>query len=344
MMVVNHVRRARSHRTHRRSGIFYLEYLREIVAVVFLLGMVSAGLQKIDPPTEQAATSASKTPVYNLGFVGNHHQFWLHGLHDGIVETDLESMEAQRSVVSKVLGPGAVVRGGQTHITTVVADCLGRLCIVRDDEVLVQYDARPERKSFPSVDISEDGNTVFGMLSEGGMLRWTWNGEEFKESRYELPGRHETMKLSDDGRWLAISTDIATVVIWDVQQETAVKTISEKSERVSQMCWSRDSSSLVLASDDGRIRLWNLAKDEKIWDVKADVLSCLALNFSQDDTRLVTGGFDKTVRVWDTSRGTLLQEFTGHTGPVRAIEHHPTEPLIISAGLDGQVRCWSVNQ
>lgn len=345
MMVINAQRTNRSRRNHRRSGVFCLEYLREIVAVVFLLGLVSAGLQKIDPATnEPSATTSSKTPIYNLGFVGDQHQFWWHGLHDGIIESDLTSIEDQRSVVSKVMGPGAVVRGGHINITTVVADCLGRLMIVRDDEVHVQCDVRPERKSFPSVDVSKDGNTVFGMLNEGGIVCWTWNGEGFTETRHDLPGRHETIRLSDDGRWLAISTDITTVMIWDVQQEAVVKIIAEKTERVSQMCWSHDSEYLVLASDDGRIRLWNMVRDQKLWDVKADVLSCLALSFSPDDSRLVTGGFDKIVRIWDTAQGAMLSEYSGHTGPVRAIAHHPTEPLIISAGLDGLVRSWDVSQ
>lgn len=329
--------------SHPRRGVFFLEYLREIAGVVVLLGMISAGLQKMNPQAKQAATVECSAPVYNLGFAGHDQRFWMHGLHEGVTELDLDSISERRNPLSRTIGPCDVARNGEESITTAIADSLGRLMIFRNEQAMVFHDGRVDRKSFPSVDVSMDGNTVVGMMHEGGFLVWKWNGEQFDEQYVEMPGRHETIRLSDDASQLALSTDHSRIVFWDLHENRIVKTVSTYGPRISQLCWSHDGKLLATADDEGAVKLWESVTGEKVWQTSADDLSCLALCFSPDDSQLITGGFDEIIRVWDIRQGTMVREFTGHTGPVRTLAYHPTQPLIVSGSLDGSVRTWVAN-
>lgn len=329
---------------HRRAGLLCLGYLREILGGACLLGGIIAGLQKMEPASAPEAAANLSGPIYNVGFVGVTDQFWIQGLHRGLIHTDLGSSEDTHELIYPINGPGTVARGGREIVTTAIADCLGQLIIVRGDDLLVQFDASKEGRSFPTVDVSADGSVVVGMLNEGGFIRWTWNGSTFEMQRWTLPGPHETLVLSADGGMLAISQNNSQVQIWNLPENRITRTTNVGSQRVSQLQWSHQGDRLATASDDGFLRLWDVSTGALCWETQADTLSCLTLSFSSDDARIVTGGFDKVAREWDVATGRKVSEFHGHTGPVRSVAYHPELPLLVTAGLDGQLRRWKLKR
>jgi WD40 repeat protein len=141
---------------------------------------------------------------------------------------------------------------------------------------------------------------------------------------------HPTTAIATDppGR-LLVSSNQATVDVWDLGRGQRVRSLTGHSQWVTSLAISPNGQTLASGSLDGTINLWNLATGELQGTLLADQVSVLA--FSPDGTTLASGSrFVRAVgtkvfhpiQMWDVATGQRLTTIDAGE-PVTAIAFSP---------------------
>ena len=200
-----------------------------------------------------------------------------------------------------------------------------------------------------------------------GHTVYLWNSSTTKISqlcRVSEPGDYiSSVKLSADGRKLAVGTNSSQVRLYDVPTLKLERVMEGHLQRVGSLAWSPTTGS-VLASG---------SRDALVFthDVRApthyqSVLAChrqevCGLAWSGDGKQLASGGNDNLLCIWDAaragssaSRAALGSSFLANSSPryqlkshcaaVKALAWHPRRPQLLASGggtADGRICFWN---
>ena len=189
-----------------------------------------------------------------------------------------------------------------------------------------------------AISISGDSKTV-AVASRDGMVR-LWNlGEEKFELRHELECRSESVNdcdLSQDGGLLATCDDDASVILWNAEKGTLLRTLYGHTGKVFSVSFDADDQQLVSGGDDRTVKVWQLS-GELHENYKGHFERVSDVIFRSDGTGLVSAAHDDTVRVWNRDSMPCVANFPVHTDTVWSADISSDGSLIASGSEDGTI-------
>jgi WD40 repeat protein len=333
-------------RAHSRGGWIVLEYLRECVCLVLLLGAAMVTLQRLTPtesPSAAAlAVAANRSPIYSLGFSDNGQALWLNRLREGLVMLELDNgCESDRLQLRDTSLIDADMSAGSPTSAAVVTD-RGAANWFLAAEGGTTLDLKPEEGLIADIKVQGDGQVVVAVTNSGTIATWTRTDDGPALRLDRAAGALTLLELSPDGEWSAIIADNCELLIHHRATGRIVRRWRTDHVHCSALAWSPDGRQLATGGKGGLVQVWERSTGRKVWDAKGDILAPSAVRFSQDGQRLACGGFDRVVRLFDAASGRLEATLAAHSGPVRALAFHPDGQRLLSGGLDGQVFEWSL--
>ena len=106
------------------------------------------------------------------------------------------------------------------------------------------------------------------------------------------------IRFSQDGRWLAVAGESATVYVWDVVTGEAFPQLSGQSGHVLAIAFLPNSHRIVSGEIGGQLRVWDFRTGELSFEMKAHNDRITLLATSNDGRQLITGSYDNTIRFW----------------------------------------------
>jgi WD40 repeat protein len=163
-----------------------------------------------------------------------------------------------------------------------------------------------------------------------------------------LAGRRSgawSVAVSPDGGLLAVGTDSAGVLLWDLAA-AQVRWWSNKAAVVRSLAFSSDGR-LLAAAEGSRVQVWDVQSGEKMALLKGHTKQVASVAFSPRSTAeratLLSGGPDATVRVWDVNRACERAVFTWPIDDVRAVAFAPDGMTAAAGGSNGTVVVWDLD-
>ena len=112
-------------------------------------------------------------------------------------------------------------------------------------------------------------------------------------------GRVTRLAFAADSRTLALATDSAAIMLWDVAEASPRATVAWPSGPALFLVFSPDGKTLAAGGEDAEVRLWGTSsgKLEATLHGHTDAIDWIA--FSRDGRSLFTASRDTTLRVWN---------------------------------------------
>lgn len=151
------------------------------------------------------------------------------------------------------------------------------------------------------------------------------------------------IKWSGDGAYLSIGFSDGDVQIWDVEEQTKLRSMGGHSARVGVMSW--DKHILSSGCRDGSI--WNhdvRIADHKVSEFNNHVAEVCGLEWRADGSQLASGGNDNIVNIWDARSSTPKFTKTNHKAAVKALSWCPWQLNLLSTGggsQDKHIHFWN---
>jgi WD40 repeat protein len=151
------------------------------------------------------------------------------------------------------------------------------------------------------------------------------------------------LRISPDGKLLALGDDEGLVRIIRLQNFEVVATIPAHSKRISDLDFSPDSRTLLSAGRDGLLRFWDLATSppSRVRELKApgSIPYSAKMNLSLPDRFILMGDREGRVIAWDLKRNHIITNTQFHHGPVHSVAYRPNgNGTFLSGAGDGELK------
>lgn len=153
-----------------------------------------------------------------------------------------------------------------------------------------------------------------------------------------------SVKWSGDG-YLAIALSGGSVQIWDVEQQTKLRSMGGRSARVGVMAW--DKHILSAGGRDGNI--WHhdvRVQQHKVAELNGHSAEVCGLAWRSDGLQLASGGNDNVVQIWDCRSSNPQFTKTNHTAAVKALSWCPWQSSLLASGggsQDKHIHFWNTS-
>ncbi|PVU85831.1 hypothetical protein BB559_006752 [Furculomyces boomerangus] len=152
-----------------------------------------------------------------------------------------------------------------------------------------------------------------------------------------------SVKWSDDGSYLSVSTSNGDIQIWDSQTNTKVRTMTGRQSRVSSLSWNNH----ILSSGCRDGAIWHhdvrIAK-HKVAELISHTGDVCGLKWRSDGALLASGGNDNLVNIWDIRSSVPKFTKSNHTAAVKAIGWCPWQLNLLATGggtNDKHIHFWN---
>jgi WD40 repeat protein len=110
-----------------------------------------------------------------------------------------------------------------------------------------------------------------------------------------------SLAFSPNGKILAFGDESGNVVLYDMQKEEEIRTLTSHAARVTDIEFSNNDKLMVTTSTDGTANIWNIDNLNDLPTILNDHDDWVwGASFSPDNEHLVTASKDSYVRVWPT--------------------------------------------
>ena len=177
-----------------------------------------------------------------------------------------------------------------------------------------------------------------------GSAVYLWSACTSRVSRLCDLGEETVTSVSWSSRagHLAVGNSKGEILLWDVQDDSLIRTFSGHGSRVGSLAWNGNDV-LATGSRDHNI----LLRDPRSQSNYSDKLvghkqEVCGLKWSFDDQLLASGGNDNKLLVWQDRR--ISSKFSGHQAAVKAIGWSPHQHGLLTSGggtADRTIRFWN---
>ena len=168
-----------------------------------------------------------------------------------------------------------------------------------------------------------------------------------------LPGfKHwvDEVSVSENGI-LAAQEFLGRIVIWNLDEETAIDELNCNRQAVHDVAISPDGGIVAASGPGGTIRVWRINEDGKFQSEDATRTQYQVLHghsgpvyslcFSQDSKLLFSGGADAKVICWDLQAIRASEEFVKFRSLPVCADFAVNQELVVTGGTDGIVSLWN---
>lgn len=193
-----------------------------------------------------------------------------------------------------------------------------------------------------AVALTPDGKRA--VTASGRVLQvWDLAGERLLR---ELQGGHgddiTALAIVRQGRQIVSASKDRSLVLWDLQDCSALKTLQGHTGPVYALAEAADRGQVLSASEDKRICVWTLSTGDMPCVLEEHVAPVHALAVSGAGHQVVSGSDDGEVKVWDLELAAVRHRLEGHQSPVRAAAAVPGVARAITASDDAAIRVWDL--
>lgn len=176
---------------------------------------------------------------------------------------------------------------------------------------------------------------------------YIWNGNTGSSSSLMETAMNtyiSSVKWSADGGFVAIGTGNGDVEVWDIEDQTKVRTMRGHESRVGVMSWSQ--AILSTGAQSGNIFNHDVRiADHKIAELNGHTSELCGLEWRADGAQLASGGNDNLVNIWD-ARLLAAPRWTktNHNAAVKALVWCPWQSNLLATGggnHDGCIHFWN---
>jgi WD40 repeat protein/uncharacterized coiled-coil protein SlyX len=130
--------------------------------------------------------------------------------------------------------------------------------------------------------------------------------------------------------------------LWDLERQTKIREYPGHSFLVLNIDVSKDGKYAASASADHTVRVWNVETGEQLATLTGHRHRVNAVAISRDGQRVLSADSSGTLRYWHVDRQETLREFEGHVGPVRDVAISPDGRIGLTGGEDATLRFWQL--
>jgi WD40 repeat protein len=160
-------------------------------------------------------------------------------------------------------------------------------------------------------------------------------------------GAIRDLKLSPDGKWLAIAGDQGTTV-WNLASDSLQS--SREGVKGWSIAFSPDGTRLAapctatksVASTKDTVQVWDVATSKALLSLTGHKINVASLAFSPNGQLVATGGHDNSIRLWDAAAGAERFVLESHLTAVSSLAFSPEGRTLASGGSDGTLKLWHV--
>jgi len=155
--------------------------------------------------------------------------------------------------------------------------------------------------------VSEQNRKVYAGTDQGVVQMWDANMDESYLVIPELY-RINSLTISPNKKMLAIGREKGDAIIWDLENEKLIRTISGHQSAIMDLDFSPNNELLLTASRDGTSRVFEINNPRKlpmVFDDHNDWVMTAA--FDHSGTRAITGSKDGLIRIWELDMGVLAE-------------------------------------
>ena len=167
----------------------------------------------------------------------------------------------------------------------------------------VSVAAPPGRVNFSAV-VSRNAGFLAASLSDNVVRLWALPSGQLLHDLDAKADPATKLRLSDDGRLLAIASKSGTIKVWDIASWEVRYEFAVSSTRV--LAISPDKRLLAIVTDHDK-QIWELPTQKRlaVLHTPFDCYCLMYLAFSLDDTMLASTDGDTSIRIYDARTGTL---------------------------------------
>jgi cell division cycle protein 20 (cofactor of APC complex) len=153
-----------------------------------------------------------------------------------------------------------------------------------------------------------------------------------------------SVRWSPDGAYVSIGLGTGDVQIWDVEEQTRLRTMSGHDSRVAVMSWNKHT--LSTGSRSGNIFNHDVRiAQHKTAELLSHTSEVCGLEWRADGAQLASGGNDNLVNIWDARQMTTPKfSKTNHKAAVKALAWCPWQNNLLATGggsFDKKIHFWN---
>lgn len=154
------------------------------------------------------------------------------------------------------------------------------------------------------------------------------------------------VKLSPDGRFIAVSRTGNNAKLIDFATGRIYKTLRGHDNMVLSLAFSKDGKYLATGGVDGKAIVWEVESGEKVREISfPDKREAIySVDISDDNTLLATASWGGYVMIWDIATGERITAVSPHERTaVYKVKFMPGAVYFISAGLDKNLKLIEID-
>jgi WD40 repeat protein len=192
--------------------------------------------------------------------------------------------------------------------------------------------------------VFSDQGALFSASADKSIKQWRI-ASDAPVRNFAHPGLVDSVAFDPSGKQLATGCHDGVLRIFDIEKNTAVKSINahlqtqpeQRAFQIYSVAWAPDGKQVLTASYDKSMKLWDAASGNLVREFKPfaektfpkghhDQIFCAT--FSKDGKLVATGSSDKMIKLWNVADGTVIREFANpkikQLPPPESPEAHPS--------------------
>ncbi|OAQ80240.1 meiotic recombination protein Ski8/Rec14 [Purpureocillium lilacinum] len=177
---------------------------------------------------------------------------------------------------------------------------------------------------------------------------WRSDGELAGSSA--KPGEVWALALSEDGGYLATTTNDGRINVWDVRDEKKSKIQEYETGSAGSGSFgmsvdlSRDGKYTASGHQSGAVYIFNNDTGRILYSLTGLAKPVRAVAFSPGSTRLAAAGDAGIIALYDMKHGEHVGNLTGHSSWITSLDWSDTGEFLLTGSMDGKVKVWSIER
>ncbi|RFU81325.1 meiotic recombination ski8 rec14 [Trichoderma arundinaceum] len=164
------------------------------------------------------------------------------------------------------------------------------------------------------------------------------------------PGEVWAIALSEDGGYLASTTNDGRINVWDVADQNKAKIREYETGSAGSgsfgMCvdLSRDGKFTASGHQNGSVYVFNNDTGRILYSLSGLAKPVRAVAISPAGSRVAAAGDAGIIAIYDTKHGEHVGNLTGHSSWITSLDWSDTGEYLLSGSMDGKVKVWSIER